>query len=178
MQTHGREHVGLGNASLGLVHSEDMGPRTRPMNCVSNQDMRQRFLITVRICATIVSVCMLSAQVLGQASAPRKVNDVKPVYPRESLRAGDEGVVLIELSVTASGTVGETRILWSGCQRLDQAALIAVSQWRYDQVRVNGNAVPSKVVTEVPFRLPTAFRSRVGRPDACRWKEPPKRIVG
>ena len=136
--------------------------------------MKQPPLISLSVSALVVAICVLPALASGQVPAPKKVNDVKPVYPPESLKTGDEGVVLIELSLTVSGTVEEARVLWSGCKRLDKAALTAVHQWQYEHVRLNGNAVPFKLVTEVPFRLPTAFKSRAGQPNACRWKDAPK----
>ncbi len=123
-----------------------------------------------------MTVCVLSAIVVGQVTAPRRIKDVRPVYPGESLQAGDEGVVLLELNVTASGTVGQARILWSQCKRLEQAALTAARQWQYAQVSVNGNPVPFTVVADVPFRLPARFKERAGRTGACKWKEPPKPI--
>src|SRR5688500_6434546 len=88
-------------------------------------------------------------------------------------------VAVCLLPALASGQVSTPRklndgILWSGCQRLDKAALTAVRKWRYEQVRLNGKPVPFKVLTEVPFKLPTAFKSRAGRTNACRWKEAPK----
>jgi TonB family protein len=127
--------------------------------------------------SALMSVCLLSALVLGQVSAPRKVKDVEPIYPRESLQAGDEGVVLLELNITARGTVREAQILWSGCQRLDRAALTAVRKWRYEQLRVNGKPAPFKVVASVPFRLPAPLKSRAGRVGACKWAEPPKPVT-
>jgi TonB family protein len=86
---------------------------------------------------------------------------------------GDEGTVLIQLSITPSGSVGDARIVWSECQRLDAAALTAVRQWRYEQVRVNGNSVPFGMVTEVPFRLPAEFKPQARRPGACTWNAAP-----
>jgi TonB family protein len=142
--------------------------------------MKQPPFSAPTVTAVVVGICVLSTLASGQMSAvpaPKKIKDVTPVYPPLSLKAGDEGVVLIELSLTASGTVGKTRILWSGCERLDKAAVAAVRQWQYEQVRVNGNAAPFTAVTEVPFRLPSAFRSRAGQPGACRWKNAPKRTM-
>lgn len=122
-------------------------------------------------------VCGLAAIVAGQVTAPRKIKDVRPVYPREALEAGDEGVVLLELNVTDSGTVEQARILWSQCKRLEQAAVTAARQWQYAQVRVNGKPMPFRVVADVPFRLPARFKERAGRTGACKWKEPPKPIT-
>jgi TonB family protein len=125
----------------------------------------------------LMAVCVLSEVVAGQVAAPRKIKDVRPVYPSESLQAGDEGVVLLELHVTASGTVGQARILWSLCKRLEGAALAAGRQWQYSQVSVNGNPVPFTIIADIPFRLPARFKERGSRTGACKWKEPPKRMT-
>jgi protein TonB len=126
-------------------------------------------------------VCALSGIAAGQAVGPitaaRKIKDVPPVYPPESLRAGDEGAVLFELRITPSGIVGEARILWSSCKRLERAALTAVRQWRYTPMLVNGEPAPFTVSTSVPFRLPARLKDRAGRAGACTWKEPPKPIT-
>jgi TonB family protein len=135
--------------------------------------------------ATTIAICLVSGVASGQVSTPQRIpqkipqktNDVRPVYPRESLQAGDEGVVVLELSVTTSGTVGEGRVLWSQCTRLDQAALTAARQWQYERVRVNGKPVPFTVVADVPFRLPPRFKGRAGRVGACKWIEPPKPVT-
>jgi outer membrane biosynthesis protein TonB len=55
--------------------------------------------------AAIILACVLSAIVAAQITAPRRIKDLKPVYPSESLQAGDEGVVLLELNITPSGSV-------------------------------------------------------------------------
>ena len=120
--------------------------------------------------------CLLAAVALGQVPAPRKIKDVRPAYPRESLQAGDEGVILLEVDVNPSGAVSQARILWSGCKRLEQAALTAVMQWQFAQVHVNGKPVPFMMVADVPFRLPEQFKERAGRIGACKGKEPPKPI--
>lgn len=133
--------------------------------------------MALSVSAGVITICVLSAFASGEVSSihtPRKIRDVKPVYPRESLLAGDEGAVLLELSITASGTVKESLIIWSGCERLDKAALTAVRQWRYEPVQLDGEPTPFKIVANIPFRLPKQFKSRAGRAGACRWTEPPR----
>lgn len=141
---------------------------------MSNREVTHRPLPSLRISASLILVSALSVIVAGRVTPPRKVKDVSPVYPRASLEAGDEGVILLELSVTASGAVGEARILWSQCTRLEQAALTAARQWKYAEVPVNGNPVPFTIVANVSFRLPAQFTERAGRTGACKWKDPPK----
>jgi TonB family protein len=125
--------------------------------------------------ATMV-VCVLCATGVGPVT-PQKIKDVQPVYPSASLKAGDEGVVLLELSITPSGTVGQARILWSQCKRLEQAALTAARQWEYTRVPVNGKPVPFTIIADVPFRLPARFKERAGRTGACKWEDPPRPVT-
>jgi TonB family protein len=113
---------------------------------------------------------------LANVKAPRKIKDVKPVYPEQSLAAGDEGVVIVELKVDASGTVTDARVLSSRCPALNESALKATRSWRYETVLVNGEAKPFTMTARVPFRLPEKLKSRAGRPGACRWVDPPKPI--
>jgi protein TonB len=132
-----------------------------------------------RIAATIVTgglLALLAVTASGQESPPRKIKDVKPAYPRESLLAGDEGVIILELRVTTSGAVGDVRILMSHCKRLEQAALAAVRQWRYEPARLDGKPAPFVMVVPLPFRLPPQFKHRAGRVGACKWTESPKRL--
>jgi TonB family protein len=134
--------------------------------------MRAEAVMRLTIAAGIIAILGLS---LAAFSIPRKIKDVTPVYPPESLQVGDEGAFIIELGVDASGAVQEARIVWSGCQRLEKAALAAVQQWRYEHL-VDGKPAAFKMTTTVPFRLPPQLRSRAGRSGACKWKEPPKPI--
>ena len=136
--------------------------------------MKPKTRITVVTSAVIVIVGMLVAVADGQLRTPRKTKDVSPVYPRESLEAGDEGVILLELKVSPSGTVTDALILRSECKRLEQAAVTAARQWQYAPIQVNERPVPFTIVVNVPFRLPERFKERAGRAGACKWKEPQK----
>jgi len=118
----------------------------------------------------------VQAAQLSAVKAPRKIKDVKPVYPEQSLSAGDEGVVTVELKVDASGSVRDARVLGSTCSALNDSALTATRGWRFEKVLVDGEAKPFAVTAQVPFRLPEKLKSRAGRPGACRWVDPPKPI--
>jgi len=138
--------------------------------------MRNPWVISALIVATFMAgeFSGLRAAQLSGVKGPRKVKDVKPVYPPRSLAAGDEGAVLVELSVAASGLVTDARVLWSKCPALDEAAVKAVRGWEFEKVLVNGQAAPFLVTAIVPFRLPEKMKSRAGAPGACRWVDPPK----
>lgn len=67
----------------------------------------------------------------GGVPAPRKIYDEAPVYPPVALEARVQGVVVIETIIERTGDVGEVRLLRS-VPLLDQAALEAVRQWKYE----------------------------------------------
>lgn len=124
-----------------------------------------------------LGVLLASIVTLSAVSTPRKTRDVKPIYPQESLQRGDEGAFVVELQVGATGAVQDARLLWSGCQRLEAAALAAAKQWRYEVVRVNGKPTSFTVTATVPIRLPARLRSRAGAADTCKWQEPSRPLT-
>ena len=82
----------------------------------------------------------------GDIKEPRKVRDVKPVYPPDALAAGVQGVVILETVIGPDGTVRDARVLRSQ-PMLDQAALEAVRQWEFTPTLLNG--VPVSVIMTV-----------------------------
>jgi TonB family protein len=88
----------------------------------------------------------------GAVAEPRKIRDVRPVYPADARAANVSGVVILELVVDAEGNVTASRILRS-IPMLDQAALAAVSQWKYTPPLVNGVPTPVRMTVTVNFML-------------------------
>jgi TonB family protein len=86
----------------------------------------------------------------GPIGPPVKVHDVPPVYPEQARSAGIAGVVIIEATVDATGTVTAAKLL-RGQPLLDEAALAAVRQWRYEPTVLNGVAVPVVMTVSVAF---------------------------
>lgn len=88
----------------------------------------------------------------GDIRAPAKLFDVKPVYPQTARAAGVTGNVVVEITIAADGAVADARILRS-IPLLDEAALQAVRQWRYDVTLLNGVPVPLTMIVTVPFGM-------------------------
>jgi protein TonB len=82
----------------------------------------------------------------GGIQAPRKVKDVKPVYPQGGLTDQTRGTVVIEATIGVDGKVAEAKIIHS-VPALDQAAIDAVRQWEYLPSVLNG--VPVAVIMTV-----------------------------
>ena len=83
---------------------------------------------------------------------PRKIKDVRPVYPQFAMAARSSGSVLIEATIGADGKVHNARVLRS-VALFDQAALDAVRQWEFEPSRVNGEAVAVTMIIVVTFAL-------------------------
>jgi protein TonB len=82
------------------------------------------------------------------------LNNPPPAYPRLSRRLREEGEVELRVRVSPQGqpmTVELARS--SGSQRLDEAALRAVRQWRFEPARQGSRAVEAWVRVPIHFKL-------------------------
>jgi protein TonB len=86
----------------------------------------------------------------GNIRQPRKIRDVRPVYPEEARAAKVQGVVIIEARIATDGSIVDARILRS-IPMLDQAALDAVRQWQFEPTHLNGAPVEVIMTVTVNF---------------------------
>jgi TonB family protein len=84
----------------------------------------------------------------GSVAPPPRLD--RPVYPPEAAAAGVEGVVIAELVIDEAGEVKDARIMRS-IPLLDDAALKAVRNWRYEPTVVDGRPVPIRMTVTVNF---------------------------
>ena len=87
-----------------------------------------------------------------EISVPEVLHRVEPVYPPDAVAARIEGVVVVEATVDEQGNVIAVKVLRS-IGSLDQAAIDAVSQWRYSPLRVNDQPAQFVLTVNVTFRL-------------------------
>ena len=88
----------------------------------------------------------------GAISAPRLIHRVGPEYPSVAVAARIQGIVILEATVDTMGLVTDARVLRSNSV-LDDAALDAVRQWRYEPLQLNGKATPFVLTVTVSFSL-------------------------
>jgi TonB family protein len=81
---------------------------------------------------------------------PKLVKQVNPVYPQVARQARVEGMVILEAKTDEQGNVIGARILRS-IPILDQAAIDAVKQWKYEPLVIDGK--PRKVLFTVTVRF-------------------------
>ena len=91
----------------------------------------------------------------GRVSSPRLIRKVDPEYTSAAMQAKLQGTVFLEAVVQADGTVGDVRIVRSldAGFGLDQNAINAVRQWRFEPGLQAGKPVAVIVSIELTFTL-------------------------
>lgn len=92
----------------------------------------------------------LPLRVGGDIKEPRKIRDVKPVYPAEALAARVEGMVILDAVIAKDGTVKDAVVLRS-VPGLDDAALGAVRQWLFTPTLLNNVPVEVTMTVTITF---------------------------
>ena len=83
---------------------------------------------------------------------PAKIVNADPVYPPEAREARVQGVVILEVTLSRTGEVSDVEVLRS-VPLLDEAAVAAVRQWRYEPTLVDGEPVSILMTVTMNFRL-------------------------
>jgi protein TonB len=89
----------------------------------------------------------------GGVSAPKALYAPDPEYSEEARKAKYQGTVVLWLVVSADGRPQQIRIQRSLGMGLDEKAIEAVKQWKFDPARKDGQPVPVMINVEVNFRL-------------------------
>ena len=87
----------------------------------------------------------------GRVRAPRKIKDVKPVYPAQARDAGVSGTVELQATIATDGTVSDVQVARSVSADLDNAAMEAVRQWEFDGTLLNCSPVPVTMNVSINF---------------------------
>jgi protein TonB len=80
------------------------------------------------------------------------LNKTIPHYPPIAVAAHIEGTVILQATISTSGTIENLRVV-GGPAMLQQAALDAVSNWRYRPYLLNGKPVEVETTVNVIFTL-------------------------
>lgn len=90
----------------------------------------------------------------GNVRAPRKLVDVRPIYPDSMRAAGREGTVTLDAIIGEDGSVSSVRVV-GGDVHPDFAAAAsdAVRQWKFSPTLLNGRAVEVVMSVKIGFSL-------------------------
>ena len=76
-----------------------------------------------------------------------------PIYPQQSKRLKEEGTVQLLVLVSEHGDPQSVQVRTSsGFDRLDEAALLAVRQWRFVPAKRGNVAIAAQVIVPINFR--------------------------
>ena len=89
----------------------------------------------------------------GGVSAPRPLYTPDPEYSEEARKAKYQGTVVLWLIVGPDGRPRELRVARSLGMGLDERALQAVRQWKFEPAMKDGRPVAVQMNVEVSFRL-------------------------
>jgi protein TonB len=88
----------------------------------------------------------------GSVTAPRVITQVKPTFTADALIRKIQGTVVLELVVRANGLPSDIRIVRSlDPGGLDEQAVVAASQWRFEPGRLAGTPVDVVVTIMLDF---------------------------
>jgi protein TonB len=91
----------------------------------------------------------------GQIAPPKLVRKVDPVYPELAVQSHLRALVILEAEVDVSGQVRTVKVL-RGHPLLDDAAMQAVKQWRYQPLLLDGAPTAFILSVTVNFNLITS----------------------
>jgi len=93
-------------------------------------------------------------RVITTKADPNYFQNTPPEYPELAKQMRQEGLVLLSVDVDSQGLPFKVSITQSsGFRLLDQAALRAVSHWKFQPGRVGNVPIESEVTVPVRFRL-------------------------
>jgi TonB family protein len=84
---------------------------------------------------------------------PKKIQDLKPVYPEAAQMQRLQGPVLMDAVISRTGCVANATVKSSPAPMLSGAALFAVMGWRYTPTLIDDKPVPVMMTVTVNFTL-------------------------
>ena len=82
---------------------------------------------------------------------PKPIQMTMPVYPEKALRERVRGVVVLRVLVSETGEPLEVRVERGAREDLNEAAVEAAKQWRFEPAKKDGRAVRSYARVRFPF---------------------------
>jgi TonB family protein len=92
-------------------------------------------------------------QLTGDITAPVRTHAPRPVYSEEARRGQIQGVVILQTIIDTLGNVRDIRVLKGLPSGLTEAAVKAVSGWRFEPALLDGQPVPVHYMVTVSFSL-------------------------
>ncbi len=86
-------------------------------------------------------------------SIPKMIYGPEPAYTDKARKKKLQGVVILQIIVTAEGTTRGVTVQKSLSPDLDESAIMAVSKWKFEPAMKDGQPVAVQIAVEVNFHL-------------------------
>lgn len=102
--------------------------------------------------------------ITGEVVRPRKIRDLAPSYTARALAACIGGSVILQAVITKAGTIEDISVL-KPLPGLTEAAVAALSRWKFEPARLHGQPVEVYYNVTISFSPPARrCTGRVSRP--------------
>jgi TonB family protein len=88
----------------------------------------------------------------GQVQAPALLKRVEPIYPSIAQMAAIDGIVILDAIIDEHGRVQSLKVL-RGHPLLAKAATVAVQQWEYEPLKLNGRPTAFELSVSLWFHF-------------------------
>ena len=92
-------------------------------------------------------------QIAGNVLAPKRIYSPDPHYPEEARHARVQGVVILQTIIDKLGNVTDVKVLKGLPSGLTEAAVEAVSKWRFEPATLEGQPVAVYYLETVSFSV-------------------------
>ena len=90
----------------------------------------------------------------GETMGPQILSAPAPAYPESARQAGVSGTTVVGLTISSDGSVSSAWVeSSSGSSTLDNAAVSAVSRWRFVPAKKNGTPITVNSRVPITFNL-------------------------
>lgn len=120
--------------------------------------VRARMEATSQVASKSAASLPLDLSLAGDPHALKELNrgpmlthPAMPVYPAKMAAAGIPGEVTVEMVIDPKGNVTSAKVLNSSRSEFDEAAIMAVVQWKFDPGQRNGRKVNTRATQLIKF---------------------------
>ena len=84
---------------------------------------------------------------------PKRLNSVKINYPKNLLKRGIQGTVVLVVVIDENGFLSVEKVEKSDYAEFDEQAIYAAQKLRYEPPTINGKPVRARFTLPIPFRI-------------------------
>ncbi len=141
-------------AAVGMGNGSDLESRvTAILDPRRHRRVRSRAAVLLAAVAATALVAPIAAMQDPSMKPPKLIHKVDPQYTDAAKEAHIEGVVELSVEVRADGHADGIRVLKALDPGLDENAVKAVEQWRFEPGTRDGQPVPVRATIAINFRL-------------------------